>query len=589
MEDHKIKSGNIFDFRILRRLFSYVKPYAGYFYLLVFLTVFTAVLGPLKPFLIGRYAVDKYIASGDWEGLQFITVVLIGLLILHGVVNYMHTWLAGWIGQNVIRDLRIKLFQHLLTFRLRFFDKTPVGRLITRNVSDIETLSAVFSEGFAAISGDILQLIFILCIMFWWNWKLTLVTLSVVPILIFCTYVFKEKIKVAFNQVRSAVSNLNSFVQEHITGMSIVQIFNSEEREYEKFRKINEEHRKANLKSVLYYSVYFPIADFISAAGTALLLWYGARGVLNMEVTYGVLTSFVMYIAMFFRPIRLIADRFNTLQLGIVSSDRIFKLLDEKQYQYKSGDVKADNLKGHISFNNVWFAYNEKDYVLKNISFDVKPGESVALVGATGAGKSSIINLLNGFYQISSGGIKIDGRDLKEYDLGSLRKQVSVVLQDVFLFSDTIYNNISLNEPGISPQKIQDTTKLLGAEKFIAEFPGGFDYNVMERGSTLSSGQRQIISFIRALVSDPAIIVLDEATSSIDSETEELVQQAMDKMMQGRTSLIIAHRLSTIKKADKIIVLEKGEIVESGTHDELLALEGYYYNLYHMQFLKSQN
>ncbi|MFN6944252.1 MAG: ABC transporter ATP-binding protein [Cytophagaceae bacterium] len=587
MEKHKIKSGNIFDLKVLSRLFAYIKPYMLSFYLLVFLTLLTAVLGPLKPFLIGRFAVDKYLMSGDWPGLQKITIVIIGIMILHGVVDYFHTYTAGLLGQNVIRDIRIKLFKHLLSFRLKFFDKTPIGRLITRNVSDIETLASVFSEGFAAIAGDILQLIFILTIMFWWDWKLTLISLSLVPLLLFSTYVFKEKIKASFNDVRTAVANLNTFVQEHITGMSIVQIFNSEEREFNKFKEINEEHKKANLRSVLYYSVYFPIADVIAAAGIGLLIWFGARGVMNMEVTYGVLISFIMYISMFFRPIRMIADRFNTLQMGIVSADRIFKLLDDNDYVYQHGNIRADKIRGHVRFENVWFAYNEDDYVLKNISFEVKPGQTVAFVGATGAGKSSIINLLNGFYTIQKGKISVDDVDLEQYDFASLREKIGMVMQDVFLFSDTIYNNITLNNTALSKDKILEVAELLEAKEFILNFPGGFDYNVMERGSTLSVGQRQIISFIRALVSDPRIIVLDEATSSVDTETEILIQKAIDKMMLGRTSIVIAHRLSTIKKADKIIVLEKGEIVEQGTHNELLSLNGYYANLYQMQFLKN--
>ena len=583
MEKEKTKSGNIIDFKVLRRLFGFAKPYLKQFYFLIFLTMVLAGLAPLRPLIIQR-AIDDYVPVGDYGGLVTMMMFLVGHLILLAIVQYSHTYMSGWVGQTIIKDIRVKLYRHLLRLRLKFFDKTPIGRLVTRNVSDIETLSNVFSDGLAALIGDLLQLFVIMGFMFWIDWKLTLISLSTLPLLIFSTYIFKEKIKVTFNDVRNAVANLNSFVQEHVTGMNIVQIFNAEKREYQKFKKINEAHRKANIRSVLYYSIYFPVAEIIQAIAIGMLVWYGARGVLSNNVGPGIIISFIMYIQMFFRPIRLIADRFNTLQMGIVSSNRIFKLLDSEEHIADEGAYQPDHFRGEVSFRNVWFAYNEEDYVLKDISFDVKEGETVALVGATGAGKSSVINLLSRFYEINKGDILIDGKNLHEYDLGALRENIGVVLQDVFLFSDTIKENITLGNTAISKEKIVEAAKLVGAKKFIERLPGGFDYNVMERGATLSVGQRQLISFVRAMVYDPKIIVLDEATSSVDSETEALIQHAIEVLMRGRTAIVIAHRLSTIQGADKIIVLDKGEIKETGTHQQLLEKNGFYANLYQMQY-----
>jgi len=581
-----IKSGNIIDTNVLRRLYKFVKPYQSRFYFLVFLTLALAVLAPTRPFIIQK-AIDNPIAQGDFQGLINMTLILVGLLVMQAIVQYGHTYLSGWLGQYIIRDIRIKLYRHLLSLRLKFFDKTPIGRLVTRNVSDVETLSDVFSQGLAAMIGDILQILFILGMMFAMSWKLTLVSLATLPLLFLSTYIFKEKVKVAFNEVRNAVSNLNSFVQEHVTGMSIVQIFTAEKREYDAFKKINNEHRKANIRSVLYYSIYFPVAEVIQATGIGLLVWYGAKGVVNeveTGITLGMLIAFILYIQMFFRPIRLIADRFNTLQMGIVSSSRILNLLDSKENIPNNGTYSPEIVKGNISFKNVEFAYNEEDVVLKNISFEVKEGQSVALVGATGAGKSSVINLLSRFYDIQKGQITLDGKDLKEYDLHALRQNIGVVLQDVFLFSDTILYNITLGNPNISLQEVKNAAELVGARKFIERLPGGYDYNVMERGATLSVGQRQLISFVRAMVYNPKIIVLDEATSSVDTDTEEMIQNATEKMMKGRTSIVIAHRLSTIQEADKIIVLDKGEIKEAGTHQELLDKGGFYHQLHNMQY-----
>lgn len=565
---------------------KFAMPYKGKFYFLIFLTVALGILAPARPLLI-QVTLDKFVAFGDYSGMVMMIMALVVLLIVQAIVQYLHTFLSGWLGQYIIKDIRTQLYDHVVKLRLKFFDNTPIGRLVTRTISDVETLADVFSQGLAAMMGDLLQLIFILIIMFVSDWRLALISLSTLPILLISTYIFKEKIKVAFNDVRNAVSNLNSFVQEHITGMSIVQIFGSEPREYEKFKQINREHKKSNLKSVLYYSVYFPAAEIISAAGIGLLVWYGAKGVLHEAVTgitMGKLIAFIMYIQMFFRPIRMIADRFNTLQLGIVSSSRILRLLDNDEHITNSGTFNPEHVNGAVAFEKVWFAYTDHDYVLKNISFEVKPGETLALVGATGAGKSSVINLLNRFYDINRGSIKIDGEDISNYKIENLRSNIGVVLQDVFLFSDTILQNITLGNDEITREKVLHAADLVGARKFIERLPGGLEYNVMERGATLSVGQRQLISFVRAMVYDPKILILDEATSSVDTETEELIQQAIDKMMKGRTSIVIAHRLSTIKKADKIIVLDKGEIKEEGTHDELLGQNGYYTQLHRMQY-----
>lgn len=582
LEKEKESSGEIVDIKVLKQLYSFIKPYKAQFYFLVFLTIAMAILAPTRPYLI-QIAIDEHVTIGDRGGLLKIVYILIGLMFLQAIVQWAHTYYSGWIGQVIIKDIRVRLYQHLLKLRLKFFDNTPIGRLVTRNISDIETLADVFSEGLAAIVGDLLQLVTILAVMFYIDWKLTLVSLSTLPLMIISTYVFKEKIKVTFNDVRNAVSNLNSFLQEHITGMNIVQIFNREQREYDKFKSINKEHAAAHIRSVLYYSVYFPVAEIIQAIGIGLVVWYGAVGVLEMDLQIGVLISFIMYLQLFFRPIRMIADRFNTLQMGVVSSSRIFKLLDSKDNIANEGNHKPEKIKGHIQLQNVWFAYVDEDYVLKNINFEVQPGQTVALVGATGAGKSSIINLISRFYEINKGNILIDGADIREFELGTLRKHIGVVMQDVFLFSNTIYYNITLGNPTITREQVLDAAEMVGARKFIERLPGGLEYNVMERGATLSVGQRQLISFVRAMVYNPEIIILDEATSSVDSETEELIQDSIEKMMRGRTSIVIAHRLSTIQKADKIIVMNKGEIVETGTHDSLLELGGFYTQLHQMQ------
>ncbi|MBP6386995.1 MAG: ABC transporter ATP-binding protein [Pseudarcicella sp.] len=583
MKKKGTQSGNVFDLKIIKRIYGFLKPYQLRFWLLVFLIMLMACVVPLNPLLI-RYTIDHYIAEQNQSKLLQMFFLMIAVLLVQGALQFVITYNAGWLGQTVIRDIRVQLYQKILSLKLKFFDDTPIGRLVTRTVSDVETLNDVFSEGLAAIAGDILQLLLITAAMFWIDWRLTVICLCTVPFMLLATYIFKEHIKKSFNEVRTAVANLNTFVQEHITGMNIVQIFNAEKQEYDKFYKINETHRDANIKSIWAYSVYFPVVDVILASATALIVWFGAKHILLQDMTVGTLTAFIMFMNLFFKPIRFLADRFNTLQMGIVSTERIITLLDSKDYVTNNGSHIANDLKGQVVFKNVWFAYLEDNYVLKNISFEVQSGKTIALVGATGAGKSSTINLLSRLYEINKGQICIDGIDLHLYDLFALRKQIGVVLQDVFLFSDSIQNNISLGDESITLDKIKEAAKLVGADDFIMNLPGNYQYNVMERGATLSVGQRQLISFVRVLVHDPKIIVLDEATSSIDSETEILIQNAIEKMMKGRTAILIAHRLSTIQKADEILVLDKGEIKEKGSHHQLLLQKGYYAELYNMQF-----
>tara|TARA_B000000437_G_scaffold127478_1_gene92558 strand:- start:4436 stop:6202 length:1767 start_codon:yes stop_codon:yes gene_type:complete len=584
--DKKSVSGNVIDYRVLKRLFIYCKPYIRQFYFLVFFTISLSILSPIRPYLV-QLTIDNHVAFNDYNGMLNMIIILIVLLLFQGVIQYYHTYLSGWIGQNIVRDLRIKLYSHIQKLRLKFFDNTPIGQIITRNISDIETIAEVFGQGLASIIGDLLQLVGILIIMFLINWKLTLITLSTFPLLLLVTYIFKEKVKVSFNNVREAVANLNSFVQEHIVGMNVVQIFARESKEYESFKKINKNHLESNLKAVLYYSLYFPAMEFFTALGMGLMIWYGSNQILEDEISLGILIAFIMYLQMFFRPIRMIADRFNVLQMGVVSSIRIFKLLDNQEIIVNNDKLKIENnISGKLEFKNLWFAYNKKDYVLRNINFKINPGNVLAIVGSTGSGKTSIINLINRFYEFNKGEIYLDENKLRDYNLNELRQVIGYVPQDVFLFSDTIRNNLTLGNKKISDSEIWDVIRYLKAERFIEKLPGKLDYNVMERGATLSVGQRQLLSCIRILLFDPKIILLDEATSSVDSETEEIIQNAISKILNKRTSIVVAHRLSTIKQADNIIVLENGEIVESGKHNELKKNNKHYSKLYKMQFSK---
>lgn len=579
-------SGKIVDLQIIRRIYGFILPYKFRFWLLVFLILCMAGVSPVVPLLI-RYTIDHYVDVNQVEELLRMFFIMLGVLFLQTSLQFSTSYLAGYLGQTVIRDIRVTLYQKIINLRLAFFDATPIGRLVTRTVSDIETLNDVFSEGLASIAGDLLQLFLIVGVMFYTDWRLTLIILATVPFMVLSTYIFKEHIKKSFNEVRLAVANLNSFVQEHISGMMIVQLFHAEKREMLKFQEINKEHRDANIKSIWAYSVYFPVADVIAAVGTGLVVWMASTYILKEQQSVGTLTAFIMFINLFFRPIRMLADRFNTLQMGIVSTERILTLLDSTDYIQNNGTHQADKLEGKVEFKEVTFAYNEPEWVVRNVSFKVEAGKTLAIVGATGAGKSSIIGLLSRMYDCQSGQILIDGIALTDYEITSLRKNIAVVLQDVFLFSSTIAYNIHLGDPSISQEKMEEAAKAVGVHDFIMSLPGGYQYQVMERGATLSVGQRQLISFVRALVHDPKIIILDEATSSVDTETELMIQGAIATLMKGRTAVVIAHRLSTIRNADQILVMEKGEIKERGNHDDLIKQEGLYAQLYHLQFSKA--
>ena len=579
----KYKTGSAFDFPLLNRIYALAKPYKRKLYIAIILTLLMSFMGPLRPFLM-QYAIDHYIAFNNSQGLINMCMLILGLLILQSLMQVWSTILTNYLAQNVIKDLRMKVYDYLTSLRLKFYDKTPVGTLVTRTVSDIETIADVFSEGLINITGDILQIIFILIMMFYSDWKLSIVSLSVLPILLYAGYLFKENVRVSFEDVRTQVAKLNTFVQEHIQGMQIVQIFNREQKELNNFKLINNEHRKAHIRSVFYYSVFFPVVEIVAAISTALIVWYGSKGVMNGQTSIGTMIAFIMYIGMFFRPIRQLADRFNTLQMGMVASERIFKLLDDTDNIEPTGNTILEKVEGEIEFNDVWFGYHPNEYVLKGINIKVGKGKTLALVGATGAGKSSIINLLSRFYEIEKGEILIDKKNLSELEIRSVRKHISVVMQDVFLFSGSVMDNIRLYNKNISEEKIIETAKMLGAHHFIDKLPNGYLQDVHERGATLSVGQRQLISFVRAMVTDPSVLILDEATSSVDNETEVAIQEAIKKMMKGRTSIVIAHRLSTVQFADEIVVLEKGEIVERGSHAQLIQLNGYYKRLYDLQF-----
>ena len=574
-----------FDLQTLMRVLALARPYRSLFIGAIVLAIVLAPISILRPYLI-NVMVDDYIFQYDIDGLTRMALILVAILFLEAILRYIFIFSTNLLGQSVIRDLRTKVFDHIIRLRLTFFDRTPIGQFTTRTVNDIETINQVFSQGVITIMADSLGIIAVLSIMLWSNWKLTLICLLTFPFLIIGSYIFKEKVKKAFQIVRNQISRMNSFLQERITGMQVVQIFNAEDQEMEKFRQINREYTQANLNSILYYAIFFPFVEIISAASLGLMVWYGARGVLDQSVTPGMLIAFPIYISMLFRPIRFIADKFNTLQMGLVAAERVFKVLDTHEFIPNVGELKPNQLKGSIAFDEVHFEYEENTPVLKGVSFDLQPGHTLAIVGSTGSGKSTIINLINRFYDIQGGQIRIDGKDIKEFDLYTLRKRIAIVLQDVFLFAGSIYENITFNDEDVKKESVIEAAKAIGAHDFFQRLPGGYDFMITERGSNLSMGQRQLISFVRALVFDPDILILDEATSSIDSETESLIQYAIEKLITRRTSIIIAHRLSTIQHAEKILVLNKGEVAEYGPQQELLKKEdGHYRNLYEHQFV----
>ncbi len=594
----------IVDFSLLRRIFAFVKPYKKYFYWSLFLAVFMALASPVRPYLIQltvNTAIGKTTLVPGWvvtvlfgtdlsDITRFIiavTLFQVAFLFVETSIRFLFSFITAWMGQNVVKDLRVSVYKKVLGLNLRQFDKTPIGTLTTRTINDIESINDIFSDGLIPIVADLLTIVITLITMFWMDWRLTLISLIPFPIMIIATYYFKESVNKSFIQVRNAVAALNAFVQEHITGMQVVQAFAAEEKEYGAFRTINEKHRNANIKAIFAYSVFFPVVEVVLAVSTGLLVWWIADRTLDA----GMLVAFILYLNQIFRPLRVIADKFNVLQMGMIAAERVFKVLDntdELPAQNPEGAFSPEQIRGEIEFKNVSFAYVGNNNVLKHISFKVKAGETVALVGHTGSGKTSIISLLNRMYQIQEGEISIDGVSIDRYEIDRLRGAIGVVLQDVFLFSGSVMDNITLRNPGISREQVIEAAKMIGVHDFLMQLPGGYDYNVMERGSTLSLGQRQLLSFIRALLYNPAVLILDEATSSIDTASELLIETAIDKLITGRTSIIIAHRLSTIRKADKIIVLEKGNIVETGSHQELLRLGGFYAKLHEMQFEKKK-
>lgn len=575
-----------FDYQLLGRVLGLAKPYRTLFALAAFLAIALAPIATLRPYLV-QVMVDEYIFNYDLQGLTRMALLFIGVLFLHAIMQYSFIFSTNLLGQSVIRDLRVNVFRHLTSLRLTYFDKTPIGTSTTRTINDIETINTVFSQGVITIIADLLTLFAVLGIMFVTSWKLTLICLTTMPFLLVATYIFKEKVKKSYQRVRTQIQKMNAFLQERITGMRIVQIFNSERDEMQNFKRINRDYTQANLDAILYYAVFFPVVDIIAAASLGLMVWWGARGAIGGDVTLGALVAFPIYLNMLFRPMRMLADKFNTLQMGLVAADRVFDVLDRTDQITNKGTIKPEKLAGEIKFEHVFFAYNEPEYVLKDINLEIKPGETLAIIGSTGSGKTTIINILNRFYEIQKGRIKIDGKDIQEYELFALRKKIAMVLQDVFLFGGSVLENITLRDSDITRETVIEAAKMIGAHEFIEKLPGGYDYKVMERGATLSMGQRQLISFVRALVFDPDILILDEATSSIDPETESVIQFAIETLIKKRTSIIIAHRLSTIRHANNILVLSKGEVQEFGPHEELIQIEdGHYKQLYEMQFLE---
>lgn len=575
---------SFFDTQLLKRVLQFARPYKGRFYLSIGLAVLLAAFTPIRPFLI-QLTVDNYITNKLAEQVILITVFQIGFLIIETGLRFYFSYITTWMGQSVVKDMRTTVYNKVLRLNLRQFDKTPIGTLTTRTVDDIERINDIFADGLIPIIADLLSIVAVLGFMFWTDWRLTLICLIPFPIMLIATYYFKESVNRSFHRVRNAVSNLNAFVQEHLTGMAIVQAFAREEKEAQKFDAINKEHRNANIKAIFAYSVFFPIVEIVLALSIGLIVWWTSREALNLNVSqYGTVTAFILYLNLLFRPLRIIADKFNVLQMGIIAADRVFKVMDNDDFIKEGGTFEPTAVEGKIEFDNVTFGYLEGQQVLKRVSFIVQPGQTVAIVGHTGSGKSTIISLLNRLYEVKEGVVKIDDVPIEEYNLDALRRHIGVVLQDVFLFSGSVQENITLRNTAIPHEKVVEAAQMIGMHEFIMRLPGGYDYNVMERGATLSLGQRQLLSFIRALLYNPSILILDEATSSIDTESEWLIEQAVQKLVAGRTSIVIAHRLSTIQRADKIIVLDRGEIKEMGTHSELLQKGGFYSKLHQMQF-----
>jgi ATP-binding cassette subfamily B protein len=577
------KKGNKLNLKLIKRILSYSKPYKLQFGLSVFFTLSLSVLAIVRPLLISNTLNDHVANDKNMSSLNTACLIILGFIFLEAIIQFININITNFLGQSIVKDLRNQVYKHILHLKNTYFDNTPVGTMVTRAISDIESLSDVFSEGFIVISGDFVMLGVFAGVMLWKNWILALLVFSTIPLLFIATNLFKNGVKKTFTEVRNAVSNLNAFTQEHLTGIRIIQLFNKEEKELDKFKEINDQHRKANIRSIFYYSIFFPVVEILASISIALVIWYAGVKHSTLNISLGDLTFFIMLTNMMFRPIRMLADRLNTLQMGIVAADRVFKVLDTNEIIPDTGKTEFKQVNDKIEFKDLWFAYVNDNYILKNINLQIKKGESLAFVGATGSGKSSMINLLSRFYEFNKGSITIDGKNIDEFTLTSLRKNTGVVLQDVFLFNDSILNNITLHNPEISFDKVVDATKQIGLYEFIMSLPNNFNYEVKERGVSLSAGQRQLIAFIRAYVYNPEIFVLDEATASIDTPTEQLIQKATDKITKGRTSIIIAHRLSTIKNVDKIVVMEKGEIIEQGNLQELLSTNSKFKSLYEMQ------